>query len=405
MSKSKHINRRSFLTRSIAGAGVIGGLGLKNNWAAYADPKSSQTGKNMILRTLGKTGLRIPVVSMGVMNADIPEVLAESYNQGVRHFDTAWNYQRGRNEEMVGDVIKALNVRDQVVIATKILLSDSAKTGKEKKEMFMERFEQSMARLKMDYVDILYLHDVTTVDQIRVPEIQDAFRELKDKGKIQHAGFSTHRNMTEVIREAMKTDIWEVVLTAYNFAMSDDAELTAVLQKASKKGIGLVAMKTQAGGGWWRNWGQKSDKFKGSLNQTAMLKWVLQHPFITTAIPGYTNFEHMEEDLSVGYDLAYSNDEEKFLKDRNIKLSLGFCRQCQQCVATCPNQVDIPTLMRVHMYLYQYRNTEHAYAVYQDIDNKRSLSRCRSCGSCTASCTNTVSVPAKINDLKQLNLV
>ena len=43
----------------------------------------------LIQRTLGKTGLTMPVVSMGVMNADIPGLLRRSYELGIRHFDTA----------------------------------------------------------------------------------------------------------------------------------------------------------------------------------------------------------------------------------------------------------------------------------------------------------------------------
>ena len=388
MKKNKHINRRSFISKSVLGAGAIGGLVFSKNLPAPSVQVEAA-----------------PVVSMGVMNADNPEVLAESYNMGVRHFDTAWYYQRGRNEEMVGDVITNLGARDQVIIATKILLREGSKTAKEKKAIFLERFEQSLSRLKTDYVDILYLHDVTGISQINVPEIREAFSELKEKKKIRHIGFSTHRNMAEVIEEAMKTDFWEVILVAYNFAMADDAGLLTTLQKAAAKGIGLVGMKTQAGGGWWRNSRQKTEKLSGTLSQTAMLKWVLQHPFITTAVPGYTSFEHMKEDVSVAYDLSYSKDEIKFLEDRDIKLSLGFCRQCQQCLASCPNQVDIPTLMRVHMYLYQYQNTEHAYAVYESMGKQKALDPCRLCNTCSASCANHVAIPQKIEALKQLNLV
>ena len=57
---------------------------------------------------------------MGVMNADNPALVKRSFEMGVRHFDTASGYQKGRNEEMLGSVIKELKVRDQVIIATKI---------------------------------------------------------------------------------------------------------------------------------------------------------------------------------------------------------------------------------------------------------------------------------------------
>ena len=80
---------------------------------------------SLIERTLGRTGLKIPVVSMGVMNASAPALVEASYRQGVRHFDTAWFYQRGMNETMVGDVVKQLGCRDQVVIGTKIYLKET----------------------------------------------------------------------------------------------------------------------------------------------------------------------------------------------------------------------------------------------------------------------------------------
>ena len=74
----------------------------------------------VIRRRLGRTGLKLPVVSMGVMNADVPGVLVRAYELGVRHFDTAAVYQGGRSEEMLGNFVKEHGVRDKVVIATKV---------------------------------------------------------------------------------------------------------------------------------------------------------------------------------------------------------------------------------------------------------------------------------------------
>ncbi len=90
---------------------------------------------------------------------------------------------------------------------------------------------------------------------------------------------------------------------------------------------------------------------------TALLKWVLRHPFITTAVPGFQTFQELEEDLSVAYNLDYTAEEKKFLEDRNVKLALGgVCAQCYACTADCPRGVDIPLLMRAHMYAACYAN-------------------------------------------------
>lgn len=396
----KNFNRRSFLTKSL---GTLGAIGLLPS----AIQSETQTSKDLLHRTLGKTGIRLPVVSMGVMNASIPDVLAESYKRGVRHFDTAWYYQRGRNEQMVGDVINRLNARKEVTIATKIFLGDMDKqtpSPKVLKETFLKRFDESLSRLRMDYVDILYYHNVYDPAQIQMDEINDALNQIKKQGKARFIGISVHANIANVIQEALTLNQYDVILAAYNFAMANDEALQQALEKAALQGIGLIAMKTQAGGGWWREGLQKTDAFNGPLNQTAMLKWVLNHPFFTTAIPGYTNFQHMEEDLSVAFDLNYTKDEIQFLNNHSVPVNLGYCHQCGECVQTCRYSVDIPKLMRTHMYAYQYGNLDHAYSTYQELSQDKNLTVCQSCTNCTARCSNYVQIGMRIQSLNQLNL-
>src|SRR5690349_20598729 len=109
--KSKY-ERRGFLIKPVqlaAAAGLMSTLDL---------PLAAQGAAKPIMRPLGKTGIKLPIVSMGVMNADSPGLLRRSYEVGIRHFDTAAAYQMGRNESMVGDVVKELGVRNEVTIGT-----------------------------------------------------------------------------------------------------------------------------------------------------------------------------------------------------------------------------------------------------------------------------------------------
>ncbi|TFG80403.1 MAG: hypothetical protein E4H23_02755, partial [Chrysiogenales bacterium] len=102
--ENKGFGRREFLIKSVGGAaaaGLLGKSGLKLN---AQETKKTQP----LIRTLGRTGIKIPVVSMGVMNADNPALVKRSFEMGIRHFDTAWGYQKGRNEEMVGSVLTEL---------------------------------------------------------------------------------------------------------------------------------------------------------------------------------------------------------------------------------------------------------------------------------------------------------
>ncbi|MDH7494273.1 MAG: aldo/keto reductase, partial [Candidatus Saccharicenans sp.] len=119
MTDRKTLNRRKFLGTA---AGTLAGV-LTLGRPSFSDGKTHPEEKpgDLITRTLGRTGYKIPIVSMGVMNADNPELVRRAYEAGIRHFDTANVYQRGRNEEMLGRVlVEELKARDRVVIATKI---------------------------------------------------------------------------------------------------------------------------------------------------------------------------------------------------------------------------------------------------------------------------------------------
>ena len=117
MNNKGNWNRREFIVKPILWAGTASVLAKTN--LLLASPTLETAASPILQRTLGKTGLSLPVVSMGVMNADVPGLLRRAYELGIRHFDTAAGYQNGRNEEMVGRVIKEMGFRDKVVIATK----------------------------------------------------------------------------------------------------------------------------------------------------------------------------------------------------------------------------------------------------------------------------------------------
>src|SRR5580765_1631877 len=131
-------NRRDFIVKPILWAGAAGVLSRTD--VLLAD--SSNSGA-LLERTLGRTGLKLPIVSMGVMNADVPGILRRAYELGIRHFDTAAVYQNGRNEEMVGSVVKEMGIRDKVVISTKIGTRASAQRSPDAKKRFIDGVEAS----------------------------------------------------------------------------------------------------------------------------------------------------------------------------------------------------------------------------------------------------------------------
>ena len=393
-------NRREFLARSLVGMAALAA-------PVYSGKKERFPGttvKNGLLhRKLGKTGVILPVVSMGVMNTRDSALIRKAYEVGIRHFDTAASYGYGRNETMIGDVIRDMGVRDRVVLATKVLVPN-LRRGLQPREIqtkCIQAVETSLGNLKTDRIDILYLHDISSVDDVFIEGIPEALTILKKQGKARFVGFSTHQNMAACLNEAARQPLYDVVLTSFNYSLADDSELFRSLKTAAEQGIGLIAMKTQCGQYWYKQQLPDAQQkfFEGRIVNSAVLKWVLRHPFITTAVPGVTTFQHIDEDISAAKNLEFTSEEADFLREKNVQTGMGMCRQCRSCVARCPKGVEIPTLMRAHMYATCYANPEQALQTLQSLPNPKGLYTCMQCSDCQVVCPFSIDAPARIRDL------
>jgi predicted aldo/keto reductase-like oxidoreductase len=399
VKKKSKGGRRDFLLKSVAGfAGIAVVPAVLNDDVRAEEEKAQRKEYKIIKRKLGKTGLELPVVSMGVMNADNPDLVRAALDAGITHLDTAHRYQRGRNEEMVGEVLKDYP-RDSVIVATKVPgTSMDRKTGlfaeDTTPEPFLEMFETSLERLKMDYVDILYLHSVVARGAVLFEPYLETMRRLKQQGKIRFAAVSTHRNEPEVIRAAVESGVYEIVLTAYNFRQPHIREMDSAIAEAANAGLGIVAMKTQAGVYW-------DDEREHPINMKAALKWALKNENVHTSIPGFTTFDQLELDMSVMEDLTLSPAEELDLKEDD-KMGL-YCSQCGECVGQCRSKLEIPTMMRSHMYAYGYRNLAAAKETFESAGV--AVLPCTECGECTVNCTMGFDVKGKLGAIARIRSV
>ena len=387
----KNINRRGFLKTGIAGAA---GVALSPSFI----PELGQSDEGEIIyRTLGKTGLKIPVVSFGVMRSDNPGLCKAAFENGIKLFDTANGYQNGNNETMLGNFFKNYP-RDSFYLATKVKAAGMSREGLPSAETtaedFLAKFSTSLSRLQMDYVDILYVHDISNPEYLEYKPIMNAVRKLKKEGKAKFIGFSTHRNEPTVIEAAAAKGEWDVILTSYNFQQAYRKELDEAVRKAAKAGIGIVAMKTLAGGGFM-------DKEKTKpINTTAAIKWVLSNPDITTTIPGMTQFDQLDLNLPILKDIAMSDQEKTDILIAAAEPGL-FCAGCHECLAKCPRNLDIPDMMRAYMYAYGYNNPAQAQILLRELnygDNP-----CKDCSvSCNIECSRNFNIRERIADISRL---
>ncbi len=393
------MDRRKFIKSAISGTtGMVLAASVKPGYAAPAGEENTGDNK-FVYRTLGKTGLSLPVVSMGVMNADNPNLVKAALDAGIVHLDTAHGYQRGRNEEMIGQVIRGRS-RDSFVIATKIPENPGRRNSEklpDKKitERFLERLNISLRRLGLDFVDILYIHSLNREDEVLSEPLLEALEKARKAGKTRFVGFSTHSNEPEVLRAAVKSKFHEVVLTAFNFKQDHREEVRKAIAEAARAGIGIIAMKTMAGGYLDRRRQQP-------VNTRAALKWVLQHPDVTTTIPGCTTFDQLESNISVMADLTLDRQEKESLQ-LGSRMEGLYCQSCGSCLSLCRNRLPVPDMMRAYMYNYSYRNHAAAQDLLLSLDLPENP--CGDCSDCPVTCRKGFDVSRKIRDIARLRQV
>ncbi|MGQ9621390.1 MAG: aldo/keto reductase [Bacteroidales bacterium] len=385
-----NINRRKFLARGITGA--AGALVFPKSFTANENLTQE---KKIVYRTLGKTGIRVPVVSFGVMRSDSPGLCKAAYENGITFFDTAHGYQGGNNETMLGNIFKDLP-RSSFIVETKVKPAgvgrDGLPTAQTTAEDFLDKFNTSLKRLQLDYVDILLIHDVSNPELLNHKPLLSTLTRLKKEKKTKYVGFSTHGNMPAVINAAASSGFWDVIITTYNFMLNNIDEMNQALKNANDAGIGIVAMKTLAGG-------FMDKERKKPVNATVALKWAISNPNVHTTISGMTSFDHLENNLKVLADPVMTEQEKQELMAMADQPGL-FCINCRECLSSCTLNLPVPDLMRAYMYAYGYANLKMAYDLLGELGT--GVSPCINCNECHVKCTKGFNVREKITDVSRL---
>jgi predicted aldo/keto reductase-like oxidoreductase len=239
----------------------------------------------------------------------------------------------------------------------------------------------------MDYVDIFYTHAVGDMEFLNNPRLIKMLKQFKEEGNIKHIGFSTHANKPGQIDEAIATGIYEVCLVSYNFKLDILAELEAAIQRGVKAGMGFVAMKSMVGG-------MEDAEAQSRVNGAACLRWVWKNPNITTAIPGFTSFDLLDNCLEAAHSPKLGEPDIKYLAGLKEK-ELLYCQNCGNCVTQCAKHLPIPDIMRAYMYNYGYKHPSLSKDTLTELAVANDT--CAGCKKCTVThCSSGFNVADKI---------
>lgn len=274
------------------------------------------TGGKIEKRVLGKTGKMLSMIGFGgivVMDATTEQAASrvkEAIDYGINYFDVAPSY--GNAEEMLGPALEPY--REDVFLA--------CKTGERKREGARRELEQSLKYLRTDHLDLYQLHAVTTMEDVDTifgeNGALETFKEARDEGKVKYLGFSAHS--VEAAMALMEGFDFDTILFPVNFATWYSGNFgPQVLQKASEKEMGILALKAMA----WRNWEEGEERTNSKTWYKPLpdrkqaregLRFTLSHPVTAAIPPGHEDLFSMALELAAKFKPMKSNEIEAIKK-------------------------------------------------------------------------------------------
>jgi len=272
-------------------------------------------------RTLGRTGLDVTVLGYGAMELrgaprgrDVSDeqadrILNAALDAGINFVDTSIDY--GVAEERIGNYIS--HRRDEYYLATKAgclsgpLVDNPPPAGANGRfphvftpENIVRGLEQSLSRMKTDYVDLLQFHSSPSIAQLNEHGALDCVLDLQRQGKVRFIGMS---GTLPNLKEQIDLGVFDEFQIPYS-AMEREHE--ALISAASEAGAGVVIRGGAAKGGPGKEEGSAWDKWQavdltdlldGGSRQEFILRFTITHPGMATTIVGTINPDHLRDNV------------------------------------------------------------------------------------------------------------
>jgi len=292
-NESRLTSRREILQAGVA-TGVVASLP-----ATVRGQAAGGAADALITRPIPSSGEAIPVIGLGTNQFgraeydDVRNVLARMHAMGGRVIDTAAGY--GLSEEVIGRALAELNLSDEMFTATKFNAAGGRGVGG------LPSFERSLERLQMDSVDLMFIHNINSVEPL-----MPLLMELKESGRARYIGITTvqrqqHPQVMQYMRE------YPLDFIQIDYSLGNRAAATDVFPLALERGVAvmLAVPFRGAGGSLFGTAGDRelpewAEEIGAGSWAEVFLKYCVSHPAVTCAIPGTDDVEHVEENQRAG---------------------------------------------------------------------------------------------------------
>lgn len=361
---------------------------------------------------LGFGCMRFPRKNIRRIDTDKTEqLIIKAVQNGINYFDTAFVY--GESEEVLGHIIHKNNLRDKILLATKLPL---AKFRKYKD--FDTFFHIQLERLKTDYFDYYLMHNLSDMSlwkSLCELGIEKWIKEKKDEGLIRNIGFSFHGIQHEFFR-LLDVYAWDFCQIQYNYININYQAGMAGLKRASEKGIPVIVMEPLLGGKLAKGLPRKAvnvfKKENSALTPAAWaLRWLWNQSEVTVVLSGMNEDSQLEENIGIANNSAANmlREEDHRAFESVIRIFNSYnkipCTGCNYCMP-CLHNVNIPGCFAAYNISYsvgllsglqQYITSTGATSPRKNY----TAGRCTKCGTCEQKCPQHIAIMASLEKAKK----
>jgi uncharacterized protein len=338
-------------------------------------------------------------------NPQIAQATVErAWALGINHIETAQAY--GSSELYLAEALQALFRqgvdRSQIHLTTKVLPSpDPTEMAK--------AIQRSLDRLGLDYLDCLAIHGLNTWEHLAwVLDPQGGMTAVATavaRGQVRYVGFSSHGSLP-LIQAAMASRKFAFVNLHYTLFGQRNA--LAISQAAAQDmGVFLISP-ADKGGLLYTPAPQLANLCAPYAPLHLNARFLLSHPQVTTLSVGPANPQELDWPLAVADQEGPLEPEERAVLARLSQhqaetLGTDRCSQCYACLP-CPEDIAIPEILRLRNLSVAYEMTDFGQYRYRMFENAghwfpgRKGNRCTDCGDCLPRCPEQLDIPRLLRD-------
>ncbi len=256
-------------------------------------------------RPLGATGVDVSILCLGGYHLgnfarpeDCSRLVHEAMDAGVDFFDNAWEYHGGRSEERLGEAL--VGRRDKAFVMTKVCTH-----GRDRK-VAMQQLEESLRRLRTDYLDLWQIHECVYPDEPAKHFAPDgaveALTRAKQQGKVRFVGFTGHKDPAihlDMLARGYPFDVCQLPLNCFDPHFRSFER--QVLPELARQNIAALGMKSMGGDGQLIR--------EGGVRPEDALRYVLSLP-VAALVSGIDTPEVLRKNLALTRDFQPLTDAE-----------------------------------------------------------------------------------------------